>query len=141
VPEREERIVDFEERQPASNANAPAVRVIQKRPRRVHAQGDGPRVDFDEIQPQHNENASPFGHTLTLPHRPPRNNDAGAVGGGEADTFNARNNRSGPRGRPNKGPRGNRGGPQQPRAPREVDGNVAPREAEGGTRSVLPDDE
>ncbi|MFO1310534.1 MAG: pseudouridine synthase [Burkholderiales bacterium] len=142
VPEREARIEDFEVRQPKSNANAPAVRVIQKRPRRVNPEGDGPRVDFDDIQPQNNANASPFGHTLTLPNRPPRSGSAVAPGGGsDADASNTRGNRSGPRGRPGKGPRGNRGGPQQPRAPREVDGNVAPREADAAARPSPSEDE
>ena len=64
--ERAEPRLDFETQQPMSNANASAVRVIQKHPRRqAFAQGNGPRVDFDEIQPQSNDNAFPFGHTLT----------------------------------------------------------------------------
>ncbi|MFO1304532.1 MAG: pseudouridine synthase [Burkholderiales bacterium] len=138
INEREARIEDFEVRQPKSNANA-VVRVIQKRPRRVNPEGDGPRVDFDEFQPQNNANASPFGHTLKLPNRPPRGNAGVAGGAPEVEAVNTRGNRSGPRGRPNKGPRGNRG-PQQPRAPRDVDGNVAPREAEGAPAPSYDDE-
>jgi hypothetical protein len=126
-----------------SNANASAVRVIQKHPRRqAFAQGNGPRVDFDEIQPQSNDNASPFGHTLSLRNRGPRPSGAAGAGNANDSSFNARGNRSGPRGRPNKGFRGNKGGPpgenRQPR--REVDGNVAPKE-EGGPPKASSDDE
>jgi hypothetical protein len=125
-----------------SNANASAVRVIQKHPRRhAFAQGNGPRVDFDEIQPQSNDNASPFGQTLTLRNRGPRTN--GGAGANTSDaSFNARGNRSGPRGRPNKGFRGNKGGPpaQNGQRPREVDGNVAPRE-EGGAPKASSDED
>ena len=131
-PERGPR-PDFETEQPTSNANVPAVRVFQKHPRRAAfaSGGNGPRVDFDEIQPQDNSNASPFGHTLSLRNRGerPSGNNGGAGNGGANDAFNPRGNRSGPRGRPNKGFRGNKGGPQQPRPPRgEANGNVAPRE-------------
>ena len=113
--------MDFETQQPTSNANASAVRVIQKHPRRqAFAQPNGPRVDFDENQPQSNDNGFPFGHTLTLPNRGPRSNNAGNGSGNANDaSSNARGNRSGPRGRPNnKGFRGNKG-PQQQR-PRPV---------------------
>ena len=141
--ERSEPRVDFETQQPMSNANASAVRVIQKHPRRqAFGQGNGPRVDFDEIQPQSNDNASPFGHTLTLRNRGPRTNGGGGEANASDGSFNARGNRSGPRGRPNKGFRGNKGGPpgqnRQPR--REVDGNVAPKE-EAGPPKASSDDE
>ena len=50
-------------------------------------------------------------------------------------------NRSGPRGRPNnKGFRGNKGPQQQRQRPRDVDGNVAPRE-EASPPPVSYDDE
>jgi 23S rRNA pseudouridine2605 synthase len=118
--------LDFDTQQPRSNANASAVRVIQKHPRRA-ASTPG-NVDFDEAQPATNANASPFGHTLTLRNRGPRNN--AGTGNGEASdaTFNPRGNRSGPRGRPNKNLRGNKAPHPQRQRPREVDGNVAPRE-------------
>ena len=58
IASRAEPRMDFETQQPTSNANASAVRVIQKHPRRqAFAQGNGPRVDFDENQPQSNDNA------------------------------------------------------------------------------------
>jgi hypothetical protein len=120
--------LDFDTLQPRSNANAPAVRVIQKHPRRaVPSQGN---VDFDEIQPASNANASPFGHTLTLRNRAPRGNAGNGSGNADANqaTFNPRGNRSGPRGRPNKNFRGNKGPHPQRQRPRDVDGNVAPRE-------------
>ena len=135
--------MDFETQQPMSNANASAVRVFQKPPRRQPSgPGNGPRVDFDEIQPQSNDNASPFGHTLTLRHRGPRPN-GGGEGNANDGNFNARGNRSGPRGRPNKGFRGPKAGPpgqNRQRPPHEVDGNVAPRE-EGGSPKVSSDEE
>ena len=122
--------LDFDTQQPRSNANASAVRVIQKHPRRA-ASTPG-NVDFDAIQPQSNDNGFPFGHTLKLPNRGPRNNaGSGSNSGGasEASFNNPRGNRSGPRGRANnKGFRGNKAPPQQRQRPREVDGNVAPRE-------------
>jgi 23S rRNA pseudouridine2605 synthase len=136
---REPRM-DFETQQPRSNANASAVRVIQKHPRRAaFAQGN---VDFDEIQPQTNANASPFGHTLTLPNRGPRNNAGNGSGNASDAPVNARGNRSGPRGRPNKGFRGNKGPQQQRQRPRDVDvdGNVAPRE-ESNAPPVSHDEE
>ena len=132
---------DFEVHQPMSNANAPAVRVIQKHPRRALAQANGPRVDFDEIQPQSNDNASPFGHTLKLPDRGQRSNGGGGNGGVAGEPAATRSIRGAPRGRSNKGPRGNKGGPQQPRRPRDVDGNVAPREPEGGPPPASHDEE
>jgi 23S rRNA pseudouridine2605 synthase len=135
---------DFETTQPASNANAIGLRPHHGPQRRGGFGGGqprhnaprpqqqrGPRVDFDEMQPTSNANASPFGHTLTLPHKT-------AHGNGEG--FNTRGNRSGPRGRPGQGgaPRG-KGGPQirhRKNAPRvEADGNVAP------VTSVPRDDE
>jgi len=131
---------DFDTHQPMSNANASAVRVIQKHPRRALAQANGPGVDFDEIQPQSNDNASPFGRTLSLPNRGQRGNGGGSAGAG-SEAIASRGNRSGPRGRTGKGPRGNKAGPQQPRRPRDVDGNVAPREPEGGPPPASHDDE
>ena len=136
--------MDFETQQPMSNANASAVRVFQKPPRRQPSgPGNGPRVDFDEIQPQSNDNASPFGHTLTLRPRGPRTNGGGGNPNAGEGSFNARGNRSGPRGRPNKGFRGNKSGPpgqNRERPPREVDGNVAPK-GEGGAPKPSSDDE
>ena len=138
---------DFETTQPTSNANAIGVRVQTKHPRRSgdfsgHGKGNGqkpqrPRVDFDEMQPASNANASPFGNsTLHLPSAAPRAT--------QDQTFNPRGNRSGPRGRPGgkgnfrgkgggQGPHRNRQGP-----PREANGNVAPREAEGAGAAPGP---
>jgi 23S rRNA pseudouridine2605 synthase len=134
--------MDFDTQQPMSNANASAVRVIQKHPRRQVVQGNGPGVDFDEIQPQSNENSFPFGHTLKLPNRGQRSNPGNGSGNASAGdaSFN-RGNRSGPRGRPgNKGFRGNKGpNPQRQRA-QDVDGNVAPRE-ESNVPPASHDDE
>jgi 23S rRNA pseudouridine2605 synthase len=108
---------DFDTQQPMSNANASAVRVFQKHPRRAAFASQGPRVDFDETQPQSNANASPFGHTLSLPPRP-------RAGNGNESAPNPRGNRSGPRGRPGKGFRG--GGKSHHARPRaEANGNVA----------------
>ncbi len=100
-----------------------------------------PRVDFDEIQPLSNANASPFAGTrLSLPQHAPRTDgDAGGYGPG------SRGNRSGPRGRPagKGGFRGKGGAHSAKGAPREVNGNVAPRVSAGGERrevngNVLP---
>ena len=140
---REPRM-DFETQQPMSNANVSAVRIIQKHPRRqAFAQPSGPRADFDEVQPQSNDNGFPFGHTLTLPNRGPRNNTGsgnGTSSPSDASFNNPRGNRSGPRGRPNKNFRGNKGPQQQRQRPRDVDGNVAPRD-EGNTPPVSYDEE
>jgi 23S rRNA pseudouridine2605 synthase len=138
---REPRMMDFETQQPRSNANASAVRIIQKHPRRqASAQANGPHVDFDEIQPQSNDNGFPFGHTLKLPNRAPRTSAGNGSANASDAPVNARGNRSGPRGRPNKGFRGNKGPQQQRQRPRDVDGNVAPRE-EGTAPPVSYDDE
>jgi 23S rRNA pseudouridine2605 synthase len=139
--EPREPIMDFDTRQPMSNANASAVRVIQKHPRRqAFAQANGPRVDFDEFQPQSNANASPFGRTLTLPNRGQRDNAGNGDGTPNDASINARGNRSGPRGRPNKGFRGNKGPNPQRQRSRDVDGNVATRE-EVSAPPVSYDDE
>lgn len=92
------------------------------------------RVDFDEIQPTSNANASPFATTrLSLPQHAPRTDgDAGGYGPGP------RGNRSGPRGRAagKGGFRGKGGAHPAKGAPREVNGNVAPRVSAGERREV-----
>jgi 23S rRNA pseudouridine2605 synthase len=82
-----------------------------------------PRHNFDEVQPHSNANASPFGHTtLTVPGGKPRPHQP--QGGPR--------HRSGPRahkghfGKPHPAHGGAR--PQRNGPPREVNGNVAPRD-------------
>ena len=127
------------------------------RPEGYVGQGGGPgqgqgqrpprgRADFDTQQPMSNANASPFAtHRIGVPGGPRGGQRGGpSVQGG----FVSRGNRSGPRGRAAggqgngqfRGKGGGKGGGQagnnarrngQPRG--EVNGNVAPREADGNS--------
>ncbi len=152
---------DFETTQPQSNANAIGLRPAgggkARRqagfggPKGQGAQGGGhaggygggsggqgprqqrPRVDFDEIQPTSNANASPFATTrLSLPQGGSRAGSGKAGDGG----FGHRGARAGARGRPGgKGAFRGKNGARPPKGgQREVNGNVAPRDAGNAAR-------